>query len=162
MLYIIILLVTIIQLGDNNMEDINPKEVCDILNEIMEYELAGVVRYTHSSLMITGPNRIPIVEFLKEQARESLLHAQQAGELIVGLDGHPSQKIAKIEETNRHSVKDILLEATQHEQHALSLYKKLLSNVENRSIYLEEYSRTLISEEEQHSLELKAMLKDFS
>ena len=53
MLYIIILLVTIIQLGDNNMEDINPKEVCDILNEIMEYELAGVVRYTHSSLMIT-------------------------------------------------------------------------------------------------------------
>ena len=40
MLYIIILLVTIIQLGDNNMEDINPKEVCDILNEIMEYELA--------------------------------------------------------------------------------------------------------------------------
>ena len=79
-----------------------------------------------------------------------------------GLDGHPSQKIAKIEETNRHSVKDILLEATQHEQQALSLYKKLLSNVENRSIYLEEYSRTLISEEEQHSLELKAMLKDFS
>ena len=144
------------------MEDINPKKVCDILNEIMEYELAGVVRYTHSSLMITGPNRRPIVEFLKEQARESLLHAQQAGELIVGLDGHPSQKIAKIEETNRHSVKDILLEATQHEQYALSLYKKLLSNVENRSIYLEEYSRTLISEEEQHSLELKAMLKDFS
>ena len=50
------LLVKIIVLGDNNMEDINPKEVCDILNEIMEYELAGVVRYTHSSLMITGPN----------------------------------------------------------------------------------------------------------
>ena len=52
MLYIIILLVTIIQLGDNNMEDINPKKKYDILNEIMEYELAGVVRYTHSSLIL--------------------------------------------------------------------------------------------------------------
>ena len=33
------------------MNEINTNEVCDILNEIMEYELAGVVRYTHSSLM---------------------------------------------------------------------------------------------------------------
>ena len=78
------------------MKDLNENEVCEILNEIMEYELAGVVRYTHSSLMVSGPNRIPIVEFLQAQANESLVHAQQAGELITGLDGHPSQKIAKI------------------------------------------------------------------
>ena len=111
--------------------------------------------------MITGPYRIPIVAFLKEQAAESLLHAQQAGELLVGLDGHPSQRIAKIEETHRHSIKDILEESLEHELHALSLYKKLLSKVENRSVYLEEYTRGKIGEEEQHSLELKAMLKDF-
>ena len=146
------------------MEDqsINNIEVCGILNEIMEYELAGVVRYTHSSMMVTGPYRIPIVAFLKEQAAESLLHAQQAGEMIAGLDGHPSQKIAKIEETNRHSIKDILEESLDHELHALSLYKKLLICVEDKSIYLEEYARAQIGEEEQHSLELKIMLKDFS
>ena len=105
--------------------------------------------------------RIPIVTFLKEQATESLLHAQQAGELIVGLDRHPSQRISKIEETNRHSIKDILEEGLEHELYALSLYKKLLDSVENASIYLEEYARGMIGEEEQHSLELKAMLKDF-
>ena len=143
-------------------QSINNIEVCGILNEIMEYELAGVVRYTHSSMMVTGPYRIPIVAFLKEQAAESLLHAQQAGEMIAGLDGHPSQKIAKIEETNRHSIKDILEESLDHELHALSLYKKLLNCVENKSIYLEEYARAQIGEEEQHSLELKIMLKDFS
>ena len=71
--------------------EINTKEVCDILNEIMEYELAGVVRYTHSSMMVSGPYRLPIVTFLKEQAEESLLHAQLAGEKIAGLDGQPSQ-----------------------------------------------------------------------
>ena len=72
------------------IKEINVSLVCDILNEIMEYELAGVVRYTHSSLMVSGPYRIPIVTFLKEQASESLKHAQQAGDLIVGLDGHTS------------------------------------------------------------------------
>ena len=72
------------------MKEINPKLVCGILDEIMEYELAGVVRYTHSAMMVSGPYRLPIVAFLKEQAAESLVHAQQAGELIVGLDGHPS------------------------------------------------------------------------
>ncbi|MAE04588.1 ferritin-like domain-containing protein [Porticoccaceae bacterium] len=143
------------------MKEINPQLVCSILNEIMEYELAGVVRYTHSAMMVSGPYRIPIVAFLKEQASESLMHAQQAGELIVGLDGHPSQRIAKIKETNRHAIKDILEESLEHELHALSLYKKLLDNVADRSIYLEEYARGLIGEEEQHSLELKAMLKDF-
>ena len=142
--------------------EINSKEVCDILNSIMEYELAGVVRYTHSSMMVSGPYRLPIVTFLKEQAAESLMHAQLAGEKIAGLDGHPSQKITKIKETNRHSIKDILEESLEHELHALSLYKKLLKSVENKSIYLEEYARAQIGEEEQHSLELKIMLKDFS
>ena len=142
--------------------EINATEVCDILNEIMEYELAGVVRYTHSSMMVSGPYRLPIVTFLKEQAEESLLHAQLAGEKIAGLDGHPSQKIAKIEETNRHTIKDILEESLEHELFALGLYKKLLACVEDKSVYLEEYARAQIGEEEQHSLELKIMLKDFS
>ena len=144
------------------MKELNVNKVCEILKEIIEYELAGVVRYTHSSLMVTGPYRLPIVAFLKEQANESMMHAQQAGELLVGLDGHPSLKVAKIEETHRHSIKDILEESLEHELHALSLYKKLLSTVADASIYLEEYARGLIGQEEQHSLELKAMLKDFS
>jgi len=136
--------------------------VTSILNEIMEYELAGVVRYTHYSLMVVGPHRLPIVQFLKDQANESLLHAQQAGELLTGLEGHPSQKIAKIVETNNHSIKDILQESLDHEMHALGLYKELLQEVEGSSVYLEEYARSLIGQEEQHQLELKKMLKDFS
>ena len=137
-------------------------KINEILNEITEYELAGVVRYTHYSLMVTGPYRLPIVEFLKEQANESLMHAQQAGELLTGLDGHPSQKIAKIEETHKHSIKDILEESLAHEIHALNLYKNLLEIVEGESVYLEEYTRGLIGQEEAHQLELRKMLKDFS
>ena len=142
--------------------NIDTKEVISLLNEIMEYELAGVVRYTHYSLMVTGPHRLPIVDFLKEQANESLMHAQQAGEILTGLDGHPSQKIAVIEETHNHSIRDILEESLEHELQALNLYRQLLKKVEGSSVYLEEYTRGLIGQEEQHQLELKKMLKDFS
>jgi bacterioferritin len=143
------------------MKELNVKDTTTLLSSIMEYELAGVVRYTHYALMVTGPNRIPIVQFLKAQATESLLHAQQAGEILTGLGGHPSLKIAPIEESFKHSIYDILLESVNHESAALQLYKDLLTTVADRSIYLEEYARGLIGQEELHSMELKKMLRDF-
>jgi bacterioferritin len=144
------------------MKDLNLQETTDLLNSIMEFELAGVVRYTHYSLMVTGPNRIPIVDFFKAQASESLLHAQQVGEILTGLEGHPSLKIAPMEETHRHTVKDILQESLNHEGRALDLYKRLLDVVTDASIYLEEFARSMIGQEEMHNLEIKKMLRDFS
>ena len=144
------------------MEDLDLARTCEILNKIMEYELAGVVRYTHYSLMVTGPYRIPIVDFMKAQASESLVHAQQASELLTGLEGHPSQQIAEIKETHKHAIRDILEESLEHEVFALGLYKELLQVVENRSVYLEEYSRTMIGQEEAHTIELRKMLRDYS
>ena len=144
------------------MLEMDTNKVCKILNEIVEYEMAGVVRYAHSSLMVTGPYRIPIVQFLQEQANESLLHALQAGELITGLDGHPSQVIAKIKESHDHRIITILQESLEHELYAVSLYKNLLKEVVDSSIYLEEYARGQIGQEEQHALEIKKMLKDFA
>ncbi len=144
------------------MKELDLKSTTSILNSIMEFELAGVVRYTHYSLMVTGPNRIPIVNFFKAQANESLLHAQQAGEILTGLEGHPSQRIAPIEESYKHSVRDILEESLNHEKKALDLYKDLLNTVENASVYLEEFARTQIGQEELHNIEIKKMLRDFS
>lgn len=144
------------------LKKLNESKVCDILNTIVEYEMAGVVRYAHSSLMVTGPYRIPIVQFLQEQANESLQHALQAGELITGLDGHPSQIIAPIDESHDHSILRILEESLEHETFAVDLYKDLLQEVEGASVYLEEYARGQIGQEEQHALEIKKMLKDFA
>ena len=142
------------------MKDLDVERTQELLSKIMEFELAGVVRYTHYSLMVTGPNRIPIVAFMKAQATESLLHAQQAGEILTGLDGHPTVTIAPIKESFKHSVKVILEESLAHEQRALDLYKTLLEVVEDRSVYLEEFARTQIGQEELHGLELRKMLRD--
>lgn len=144
------------------MRELDQEKTIGILNSIMEFELAGVVRYTHYSLMVTGPNRIPIVQFFKAQANESLLHSQQVGEILTGLEGHPTLRIAPIEETYKHTVRDILQESLNHEKTALNLYKSLLETVQDASIYLEEFARTMIGQEELHNLEIKKMLRDFS
>ena len=100
-------------------------------------------------------------KFFKSQAEESLAHAQQAGELLTGLGGHPSQKIPSISESNKHSVKDLLIESLHHEEKAISLYNELLIFSENKSLYIEEYSREMIKTEEMHSIEIKKMLRDY-
>ena len=140
----------------------NKDKIIDILNEIMRYELSGVVRYTHYSLMVTGRDRLSLTQFFKDQASESLLHAQQAGELVTGLDGHPSLEISIIEESNKHNSIDLLRESAAHEKNAVLLYKELVSAVNSESIYLEEYGREMIKAEEIHNIEIQKMLKDYS
>ena len=143
------------------MKDLNTDQAITLLNDILEYELAGVVKYTHFALMVTGPNRLILDKFFKGQASESLQHAQQAGELLTGLGGHPSQKIPKIEETNKHTINDLLNESLIHESKAINLYKELLNCAENKSLYIEEYAREMVKQEEMHSIEIKKMLRDY-
>ncbi len=139
-------------------EDEN-KEVIKALNTVLEMELAGVVRYTHYALMIYGYNRIPIVSWLRGQATESLTHANQAGELITQLGGHPSLAIGPLLETHNHDIGDILRESLAHEKAALESYRKLLKLVEGRSVMLEEYAREMIYTEELHLGEVDKMLR---
>ena len=135
------------------------KQAINTLNRIMETELAGVVRYTHYSLMVFGYNRIPIVSWLKSNAEEGLRHAQKAGELITLLGGHPSLKIGALLETEKHDIGDILRESLEHEKLALSGYYKLLKIAEGESVLLEEYARDMIVAEEMHCDEVNKMLR---
>jgi len=135
------------------------KAVIATLNEILETELAGVVRYCHYSLMIFGYGRIPIISWMRSQADESLLHAHEAGELITLLEHHPSLGIGPLLETHQHDIGDILHESLAHELQALSSYHTLLKLVEGKSVLLEEYARRLISQEEMHVGEVRKMLR---
>ena len=115
------------------MNDIDKERVVTLLNRILEEELAGVVRYTHYSFLVFGYGRIPIVSWLRSQADESLLHAQEAGEMITLLGAHPSLKIG--------------------------LYRDLLKAVDGRSVTFEEYARKMIYAEEVHASEVDKMLR---
>jgi bacterioferritin len=139
--------------------EIDKPAVLDTLNRILEAELAGVVRYTHYSLMVYGYGRIPIVHWLRGQASESLLHAQEAGEYITSLGGHPSLGIGRLLEGEKHDVGAILRESMTHEQEALGHYAALLTLVEGRNIMLEEYARQMVAAESKHVSEVDKMLR---
>ena len=130
-----------------------------LLNQIMESELAGVVRYTHYALMVFGHNRIPIVSWLRGEATTCLAHANEAGELVTHFGEHPSLKIGPLLETHKHGINDILLESLEAEKVGLALYKKLYELTRDRSVLLEDYARRLIAEEEQHIGEVNKMLR---
>ncbi|MCX7674728.1 MAG: ferritin-like domain-containing protein [Bdellovibrionaceae bacterium] len=137
----------------------NTEKVIEVLNRILESELAGVVRYTHYSLMVFGHNRIPIVKWFRTQAEESLTHAGEVGEHITTLGGHPSLKIGKLVETHKHSLNDILKESLAHEEEQLENLYELLKLVEGQKVYLEEFARQMICEEENHVSEVRKMLR---
>ncbi len=138
---------------------IDKQKVVEKLNRILEMELAGVVHYTHYSLMVYGFNRIPIVSWLRDQAKESLSHAEQAGEWITTLGEHPSLAVGPLLETHRHNIGDILKESMEHEKAGLELYRELLELVKDKAIGLEEYCRNSIALEESHLSEVEKMLR---
>ena len=141
------------------MTDTDKLNAIEILNRIMELELAGVVRYTHYALMVFGYNRIPIVSWLDSNASESLAHAKRAGEFVTMLGGHPSLKIGTLLETHKHDIGDILRESLEQESTTLAAYYDLLKLVEGNSVTLEEYAREMILLEETHLDEVNKMLR---
>src|ERR1700739_2473215 len=130
-----------------------------LLNRILEAELAGVVRYTHYSFLVFGHNRIPIVSWLREQAAESLTHAQQAGEMITLLGEYPSLTIGALLDSHKTDIEAIMRESLEAEAKALALYRELLKCAEGRSVILEEYARQMVYAEELHASEVDKMLR---
>jgi bacterioferritin len=141
------------------MSDIDKEKVVAVLNQILEMELAGVVRYTHYSFLVFGYGRIPIVSWLRQQANESLMHAQAAGEMIAHLGAYPSLSIGPLLDSYKHDIGAMLRESLESEGAALRLYKELLELVKDRSVLLEEYARQMIHAEELHAGEVDKMLR---
>ena len=133
-------------------------EVINILDQILEAELSGVVRYLHYSFMIFGPNRIPITKWFRDHAMEGIAHAVTIGEKITALGGHPSVKVQPVPETNKHNVMEILKESLEFEHDTLNLYHDLLGKV-GSDVALEEMIRGLILDETTHIEEVEKMTR---
>jgi len=138
----------------------NRGELIAKLDEILQHELAGVVRYTHYSFMIFGHSRIPVVSWFRSAANETLVHATEAGEMITMYGGHPSLGIGELLETRKHDIEEILRESMDFELEGVDLYRELLALAEKGgSITIEEYARAKIAAEAMHISEIDKMLR---
>jgi bacterioferritin len=141
------------------MAKMEQERVVALLNRLLEAELAGVVRYTHYSFLVFGYGRIPIVSWLRDQANESLTHAQQLGEWITTLGAYPSLAIGPLLDSHKLDIGAILRESLETESGALELYRELLGLVDGRHVALEEFAREMIMAEELHAAEVDKMLR---
>jgi bacterioferritin len=139
------------------MAELDKERAVDLLNRILEAELAGVVRYTHYSFLVFGHNRIPIVSWLREQAAESLTHAQQAGEMITLLGEYPSLTIGPLLDTHRTDISAIMRESLETEAKALALYRELLKCAEG--CHTGGIRPEMVYAEELHASEVDKMLR---
>jgi len=131
--------------------------VVEQLNRILQMELAAVIYYTHYSFMIYGHARIPITSWLRDNATESLGHAQEAGQMIMRLHKRPALGIAALPTTQHNTIDEILAESIQREEAGVELYRELLSLVKDKSVVLEEYATRLVSAEAVHLREMELM-----
>jgi bacterioferritin len=132
--------------------------VVDQLDRILQMELAGVIYYTHYSFMVYGHARIPITSWLRDNATESLAHAQEAGVMIMRLHRRPGLGIAALPSTRHNTIDEILTESIQREESGVELYRELLSLVKDKSVVLEEYATRLVAAEAVHIREMELML----
>jgi len=129
-----------------------------LLNKILQMELATVVYYTHYAFMVYGHARIPIRSWFNDQATESLVHAQEAGDLIVHLGHRPDLGIATLPASHHNTVDEILTDAVSREEDGVALYRELLDLIKDKSPVLEEYATRLIAQEAIHVSEMELML----
>src|SRR3954453_22490490 len=107
------------------LKPLPPRKVIPVLNEIVELELAGAVRYTQYSLMVFGHARIPIISWMREQAAESLTHAALAGEEGASLGQAVSLGIGELVGSHHNTVDEMMQEMLIHEKRGVDQYVAL-------------------------------------
>jgi len=144
------------------MMTFNREKAINLLQQIFEFELAGVVRYTTYSLLANSTNQNDIVEFFKEQAEESLFHSQKVGEVLLSLNGNPEPHIAHIAKLENYSLRGIMSASLAHEKQALGLYQLLLDAVKDSNSDIEKFVSNMITEESHHMQELVEMIDELN
>jgi bacterioferritin len=132
--------------------------VTEQLDRILHMELAGIIYYTHYSFMIYGHARIPITSWLRDNATESLAHAQEAGEMIMRLHRRPALGIAQLPTTRHNTIDEIITESVEREEAGVQLYRDLLAMIKDKSVVLEEYAQRMVAAEAVHIREMELML----
>jgi bacterioferritin len=132
--------------------------VTEQLDRILHMELAGIIYYTHYSFMIYGHARIPITSWLRDNATESLAHAQEAGEMLMRLHRRPALGIAQLPTTRHNTIDEIITESVEREEAGVQLYRDLLAMIKDKSIVLEEYAQRMVAAEAVHIREMELML----
>jgi bacterioferritin len=135
------------------------KKVIAKLNQMLEHEMAAMVRYLHHSFIVPGIGRAPIVDLMRSRAKESMDHATVLGNKVMALGGHPSVKVSEVFEPGpKQTTREMLEENLEEERRSVGQYVELLNLVKD-DVALEFMVRTILLEEQEHVESLEVMLR---
>jgi bacterioferritin len=137
----------------------NKQTVIKKLNEMMNIELNGAMKYIQYSYFVFGVRRKPIVEFLREQAEESIGHAMKVGDKIVALGGNPTVTVNEDLKARKITIEQILKESILIETKALNGYMNILKDVED-DVVMDGFIRDFVTEESGHLEEVEKMIRE--
>ena len=139
--------------------DKSKEKLIHALNQDLEREMAGIVRYLHHSFIVFGPHRGPLVQMFRAQATESMTHAIQLGEKITALGGHPTVKVDQVFEPGYQTVEDMLSEDLKAEKSQLELYTKQLKEFGDSNLPMKLMLEQIIVSEQIHVEEMVKYLR---
>lgn len=132
------------------------------LNDVLSWELAGIVQYLHHSVMITGPERETYKGFFHEGSEEAHEHAEAVANRITALGGIPTVEPARIRPAaDLHGMLKATLEL---EQDALAAWERAHDAAQADGIprgyafWIEEH----VAEEQEHVDEMRKLTSDVS
>lgn len=144
-------------------EDVK-EEVIEMLNRALEMEHQANIQYLSHAELVDGLNSEPIIDRIKEIAKDEHEHAEKLRTLIGDyLDGAPSMKIAQTKEA--HNIREILLTNLGDEKEAVNYYKEILRKVNQLKdslpynyLKIEHDVRHIVMDEQEHIAELRKLL----
>ena len=139
--------------------DKSKEKLVKALNQDLEKEMAGIVRYLHHSFIVFGPHRGPLVQMFRSQATESMTHAIQLGEKITALGGHPTVRVDQVFEPGYQSVEDMLAEDLRAEKAQLGLYTQQLRELGDENLPMKLMLEQIIIAEQNHVDEMEKYLR---
>ena len=139
--------------------DKTKEKLIKALNQDLEREMAGIVRYLHHSFIVFGPHRGPLVQMFRAQANESMTHANQLGQKITALGGHPTVKVDQVFEPGYQTVEDMLAEDLKAEKAQLELYTQQLREFADSNLPMKLMLEQIIVSEQTHVEEMEKYLR---
>jgi bacterioferritin len=127
------------------------------LNKALEWEYAAAVQYVQHATVLTGAEYASISKELITHSHEEMTHAVLVSQLISDLGETPTIDVEKREVST--DAKEMLEQDLLGEEHAISMYKKLIQMAEQLQEYgVRRVLEDILIQEEEHRRDLLSSL----
>lgn len=135
----------------------NKQQFIESLNEVLSWELAGIIQYLQHSVMVTGTDRETFKSFFHEGSEEAHQHSEIVANRIAAFGGVPTVEPARIRQAA--NLKGMLSATLALEEDALAAWERAHDVATKAGVasgyifWLEEH----IAEEQEHVDEMRKL-----